>query len=466
MMNEVLALGDLLQPIDTITDPIIDRLIKISIISILLGFGIVVPSPYPRFTLNFNGERPFYYFLILNLTHKFLESVPLTISFDLPEEASMMRDAVREFAEKEIAPIAGDLDEQEKFSPELTKKMGDLGLLGVYLPEKYGGSELSYLAYIVAVEELARIDGSQAATIAAHNSLGIGPIYYYGSEEQKEEFLPQLTTGDLVWGFALTEPGAGSDAGASKTKAVQDGDSWIINGSKNFITNGSTPTSLGSTVQTITGNTPDGRTEYTSFLVEQGTEGFEARTMHRKMMWRGSITSELFFTNCKVDKSKMLGRRGEGFHQMLDTLDKGRLSIGAMGLGCAQGAYEQALEYAKQRKAFGRPISQFQVNAFKLVDMAVEIEAARNLLYKATWLYDQGRSEYKKYAAMAKLYCSEISNRVVNQAVQIHGGYGLMKEYPVERFYRDQRLLEIGEGTSEIQRMVIARHIGCYKPNL
>ena len=395
-----------------------------------------------------------------------MESINVTISFDLPEEASMMRDAVREFAEKEIAPIAGDLDEQEEFSPELTKKMGDLGLFGVYLPEEYGGSELSYLAYIIAVEEVARVDGSQAATIAAHNSLGIGPIYYFGSEEQKEKYLPQLTTGDKVWGFGLTEPDAGSDAGASKTKAVQDGDKWIINGTKNFITNGSTSASLGSTVQTITGNRPDGRTEYTCFLVERGTEGFETKTMHKKMMWRSSITSELFFTNCKVDNSSILGKRGEGFHQMLDTLDKGRLSIGAMGLGCAQGAYEQALEYAKQRKAFGRPISQFQANAFKLADMAIEIEAARNLLYKATWLYDQGRGDYKKYAAMAKLYCSEVSNRVVNQAVQIHGGYGLMKEYPVERFYRDQRLLEIGEGTSEIQRMVIARYIGCYKPNL
>ncbi len=387
----------------------------------------------------------------------------MTLSFDIPEEASMMREAVRDFAEKEIAPIAGDLDEKEQFSPSLTKKMGDLGLLGVYLPEEYGGAELSYLAYIVAVEELARVDGSQAATIAAHNSLGIGPIYYFGSKEQKERYLPQLTTGDKLWGFGLTEPEAGSDAGASKTKAVKEGDSWIINGSKNFITNGSTPASLGVTVQTITGSRPDGKKEYTCFLVEQGTDGFEAQEMHRKMMWRASITSELFFTNCKVSESTMLGKRGEGFHQMLDTLDKGRLSIAAMGLGCAVGAYELALEYAQQRKAFGRKISTFQANAFKLADMATEIEAARNLLYKATWLYDQGRSEYKKYAAMSKLYCSEVANRVVNHAVQIHGGYGLMKEYPVERFYRDQKLLEIGEGTSEIQRLVISRYIGCYK---
>ncbi|MHA1214253.1 MAG: acyl-CoA dehydrogenase family protein [Candidatus Hodarchaeales archaeon] len=385
------------------------------------------------------------------------------MNFDLPEETTMMRDAVRDFAEKEIKPIAGDLDEEEKFSYKLTKKMGDLGLMGVFLPEEYGGSGLSYLSYIVAVEELARIDGSQAATVAAHNSLGIGPIYYFGNEEQKEKYLPKLTTGEKLWGFGLTEPEAGSDAGGTKTKAVKEGNEWVINGSKIFITNASESINLGSTVQTVTGVRPDGKKIYTCFLVEQGTEGFEARTMHKKLMWRSSITSELYFTNVRVPESSILGKVGEGFHQMLDTLDKGRLSIGAMGLGCAQGAFELALEYARQRKAFGKPISHFQINAFKLADMAMEIEAARNLLYKATWLYDQGRSEYKKYAAMAKLYCSEVAHRAVHAAVQIHGGYGLMKEYPIERFYRDQRLLEIGEGTSEIQRLVISRYIGCYK---
>ena len=387
----------------------------------------------------------------------------MTINFDLPEESVMIRDTVREFAEKEIAPIAGELDEQETFSYELTKKMGDLGLMGVFLPEEYGGSGLSYLSYIIAVEELARVDGSQAATVAAHNSLGIGPIYYFGTKDQKETYLHQLTTGEKLWGFGLTEPDAGSDAGGTKTKAIKDADEYIINGSKIFITNASEKINLGSTVQAVTGTTPEGRKIYTCFLVEQGTEGFEARTMHKKLMWRASITSELYFTNCRIPEMNMLGKVGEGFHQMLDTLDKGRLSIGAMGLGCAQGAYELALDYAKQRKAFGKPISHFQINAFKLADMAVEIEAARNLLYKATWLFDQGRSEYSKFAAMAKLYCSEVSNRVVNHAVQIHGGYGLMKEYPVERFYRDQRLLEIGEGTSEIQRLVIARQLGCFK---
>ena len=390
-------------------------------------------------------------------------TIYMTINFDLPEEAAMMRDAVREFAEKEIAPVAGELDEKEEFSPQLTKKMGDIGLMGVFIPEEYGGSDLNYLAYIVAVEEIARIDGSQAATVAAHNSLGIGPIYYFGTEEQKKHYLPKLTTGEKLWGFGLTEADAGSDAGGTKTKATQDGDNWVINGSKIFITNASESVNLGSTVQTVTGSRPDGRKEYTSFLVDLGTEGFDAVTMHKKLMWRASITSELYFTNCKVPKSQMLGKRGEGFHQMLDTLDKGRLSIGAMGLGCAQGAFELAMEYAQQRKQFGKKISTFQANAFKLADMATEIEAARNLLYKATWLFDQGRSEYAKFAAMAKLYCSEVAHRAVHAAVQIHGGYGLMKEYPIERFYRDQRLLEIGEGTSEIQRLVISRYIGCYK---
>ncbi|MFX0113276.1 MAG: acyl-CoA dehydrogenase family protein [Candidatus Hodarchaeota archaeon] len=383
------------------------------------------------------------------------------MNFDLPEDAVMMREAVREFAEKEIRPIARDLDEKEEFSPKLTKKMGDLGLLGITIPEEYDGAGLSYLAYIVAVEELARVDGSQAATVAAHNSLGIGPIYYFGNEEQKEHYLPKLTTGEKLWGFGLTEPDAGSDAGGTKTKAKQDSDEWVINGSKIFITNASGPASLGATVQTVTGTLPNGKKEYTCFLVEQGTEGFEARTMHQKLMWRASITSELFFTDCRVPHKSMLGKQGEGFRQMLDTLDKGRLSIAAMGLGHAQGALELSLDYAKQRIAFGRPISTFQAIAFKLADMATEIEAARNLLYKACWLFDQGRS-YQQQAAMAKLYCSEVARRCVNHGVQIHGGYGLMKEYDIERLFRDQKLTEIGEGTSEIQRLVISRYLGCY----
>ncbi len=355
-----------------------------------------------------------------------------------------------------------ELDQKAEFSPELTKKMGDLGLFGVFLPEKYGGAGLGYIPYIVAVEEISRVDGSQGATVAAHNSLGIGPIYYFGTEEQREKYLPQLTTGEKVWAFGLTEPDAGSDAGGTKTTAVKDGDEWVINGSKIFITNGSTPYSLGCTAQAVTGTRSDGKKEYTCFLVEQGTPGFKAETMHNKMMWRSSITSELYFDDCRVHESAMLGERGEGFHQMLDTLDKGRLSIGAMGLGCAQGALDLALKYTKQRKQFGKYISTFQVNAFKMADMFVEIENARNLLYKATWLYEQGRKEYKLWASMAKLHCSEVAYRCVNHAVQLHGGYGLMEENEVARLYRDQKLLEIGEGTSEILRWVIARRIGCY----
>ena len=384
------------------------------------------------------------------------------MDFDLPEEAVLMRQSVREFAEKEIKPVAQELDEREEFSPTLTKKMGDLGLFGVYLPEEYGGAGMSYLDYVIAVEEISRIDGSQGATVAAHNSLGIGPIYYFGTSEQKEKYLPKLTTGEKLWGFGLTEPQAGSDAGSTKTTAVKDGEFWKINGSKIFITNAAPPHSLGVTVQAVTGKRPDGKPNNSCFLLEHGLDGFSEVTMKKKLMWRASLTSELYFNNVLVPESQILGKEGEGFHQMLDTLDKGRLSIAAMGLGCAQGAYELALAYAKERKAFGHKISSFQINAFKLADMFVEIENARNLLYKATWLKDQNRKEYKVYASMAKLHCSEVAYRAVNNAVQLHGGYGLMKEYNIERFYRDQKLLEIGEGTSEILRLVISRHIGCY----
>jgi len=386
----------------------------------------------------------------------------MSINFDLPEDARMIRDTVRRFAEEVIKPQAQELDEKEEFSPEITKQMGEIGLFGFAVSEKYGGNGFGYLPYIIAVEEIARIDGSHAATVAAHNSLGNGPINNFGTEKQKQKYLPQLTTGEKLWGFGLTEPDAGSDAGATKTSAVKDKDEWVINGSKIFITNASSSASLGVTVQSITGKRPDGKKEHTCFLVEQGTKGFEAKTMHKKMMWRASITSELYFDDCRVPEENILGKPGEGFHQMLDTLDRGRLSIAAMGLGCAQGAYELALKYAKERKQFGKAISTFQANAFKLSDMYLEIEAARNLLYKACWLCDQKRKEYKKYAAMSKLYCSELAYRCVNHAVQIHGGYGLMKEYDVERFYRDQKLLDIGEGTSEIMRLVISRHIGCY----
>ncbi|MCK5099700.1 MAG: acyl-CoA dehydrogenase family protein [Desulfobacteraceae bacterium] len=382
------------------------------------------------------------------------------MDFDLTTEQKMIRKEVRRFAQKEIAPIALELDEKEEFSSELTRKMGEIGLFGMFVSDKYEGQGMDYISYIIGVEEIARIDGSQAATIAAGNSLGIGPIYYFGTEEQKQKYLPKLCSGETLWGFGLTEPTAGSDAGGSKTTAVLEGDEWVINGSKIFITNAACEMTAGVTVQAITGTKENGKPEYSCFLVEAGTPGFKAVPMHKKLMWRASNTGELYFDDVRIPKENILGNKGDGFHQMLKTLDGGRLSIGSMGLGGAQGAYDLALSYAKNREQFNQPISKFQAIAFKLADSAMEIELARNLLYKACWLKDEKRA-FEKEAAMAKLYCSEVMGRVADHAVQIHGGYGLMKEYDVERFYRDQKLLEIGEGTSEIQRLVISRYIGC-----
>ena len=379
------------------------------------------------------------------------------MNFELSEEQQMIRDTVHDFAEREIRPVAQDLDEKAEFSYDITAKMGELGLFGMYLPEKYGGQGLDTLSYIIAVEELARVDSSQAATLAAHNSLGIGPIYYYGTEEQKIKYLPPLCTGKALWGFGLTEPNAGSDSRGSKTTAKEDGDEWVIDGSKIFITNGSADISIGSSVQAVSGE-KNGKKIFTTFLVDKGTPGFKTVSMHGKMMWRASDTAELYFDDCRIPKENLLGKIGEGSKIMLSTLDNGRLSIGAMGLGLAQGAFELARAYGNERKQFGKPINQFQVNAFKLADMALKIELARNLLYKACWLKDEGKP-FGKESAMAKLYCSEIAKEVADEAVQIHGGYGLMKDYDIERHYRDQRLLQIGEGTSEIQRLVIARYV-------
>ncbi|TVR68237.1 MAG: acyl-CoA dehydrogenase [Marinilabiliales bacterium] len=379
------------------------------------------------------------------------------MNFDLSEEHNLIRETVRNFAEKEIKPHAPGLDANESFSIELTRKMGELGLFGMNIPEEYGGAGMDTLSYIIAVEELSRIDGSQASTLAAHNSLGIGPIYYYGTEEQKKRYLPRLCTGGAIWAFGLTEPEAGSDSRGSRTKAELDNGEWVINGSKIFITNGASEISAGVTVQAVSGET-GGKKEFSTILVDKDTQGYTSRELKGKMMWRASDTSEMFFDNCRVPEENILGERGQGSRIMLSTLDNGRLSIAAMGLGCAQGAYELALKYAKERKQFGQPISKFQAVAFKLADMAMKIELARNLLYKACWMKDNDR-EFGTEAAMAKLYCSEIAKEVADEAVQIHGGYGLMKSYDVERFYRDQRLLQIGEGTSEIQRLVISRNI-------
>ncbi len=382
------------------------------------------------------------------------------MNFDLSDEQKLIRQTVRDFAESEIKPIAQELDEKAQFSYEITRKMGQLGLFGMYLPEAYGGQGMDTLSYIIAVEELARVDGSQAATLAAHNSLGIGPLYYYGTEEQKHHYLPKLCTGEGLWGFGLTEPGAGSDSRGTKTVAKLKENQWIINGSKIFITNGSNDFNIGTTVQAVTKVHEDGKKEYTCIIVDKDTPGFTQKTMHNKMMWRASDTAELYFDECKVPASNLLGEMGQGSKIMLSTLDNGRLSIAAMGLGAAQGAFEAALSYAQERKQFGKAIAKFQINAFKLADMALKIELARNLLYKACWLKDHHKP-FAMEAAMSKLYCSEVAKEVADEAVQIHGGYGLMKDYAVERFYRDQRLLQIGEGTSEIQRLVISRYLGC-----
>ena len=381
------------------------------------------------------------------------------MEFSLSTEQEILRESVRSFAEQEIKPVARELDKKEEFSYETMAKMAELGLFGVFVSEQYGGQGMDYVSYIIATEEIARVDGSHAATVAAGNSLGIGPLYYFGNEDQKRKYLPKLCNGEALWGFGLTEPNAGSDASNSKTNAILDGDEWIINGSKIFITNASTDITTGVTVLCKTGTREDGKPELSCILVETGTPGFTTREMHDKMMWRASNTSELFFQDCRVPQENLLGTRGHGFHQMMQTLDGGRLSIGAMGLGGAQGCLDMSLKYSNEREQFGRPIATFQANAFKLADMAVEIECARLLLYKACWLRDNNMP-FSKEAAMAKLYCSEVMYRCANHAVQLHGGYGLMREYDVERFYRDQKLLDIGEGTSEVQRIVISRHIG------
>jgi len=381
------------------------------------------------------------------------------MNFDLPEMHRMLQDSVRQFAEKEIRPKAQELDRKAEFSEDITRKMGQLGLFGIVVDSKYGGQGMDYLAYATICEELARVDGSQAATITAHNSLGVGPLYYFGNEEQKKKYLPQLCTGEKLWAFGLTEPGAGSDSRGSKTTAKKVDGGWVINGSKIYITNGSCGMNAGATVQAVTGEDSKGRPEFTCFIVERGVEGFTAKTMHDKMMWRASDTAELYFDDCFVPDENMLGGQGAGSKQMLQTLDSGKIGIAAMALGHAQGAYELALEYAQERKQFGQPIAANQGVSFKLADMAMKIEHARTYLHKLCWLRDQGKRVTKE-AAMSKLYCSEVARDVCDWAIQIHGGYGLMQEYEVERHWRDQRILQIGEGTSEIQRLIIGRQIG------
>jgi alkylation response protein AidB-like acyl-CoA dehydrogenase len=373
-------------------------------------------------------------------------------------EKEAFRQKVRSFAEKEIKPLVRELDENETFSIELSQKMGQSGLYGIDIPTSEGGQGLDTLSYIIAVEELARIDSSQAVTMAAHNSLGVSPIYCFGTEEQKQKYLPELLNGNKLWAFGLTEVNAGSDARGVDTTAIKSNDGWTINGHKRYITNGSNELMAGITVLAKTGE-KDGKAVYSAFLVEKNTPGFSSKRTLGKMMWRASDTAEIKLDNCPVSSHHLLGSENNGLSHMLKTLDSGRLSIAAMGLGLAQGAFEMALDYAKKRKQFGRNIASFQAIQFKLADMDLKIELARNTLYKACWLKDNGQP-FGKEAAMAKLYCSEIAGEVSDEAMQIFGGAGLFKSKDIERFYRDHRILRIGEGTTEILKIVIARNLG------
>ncbi|MGH3044714.1 MAG: acyl-CoA dehydrogenase family protein [Gaiellaceae bacterium] len=376
------------------------------------------------------------------------------MDFDLSDEHDLLRQTVRAFAEERIAPVAEELDREHRFPYEIVAELAELGLMGIPIPEEHGGAGGDTLSYAIAIEELTRVDSSVAITVAAHTSLGTTPILLYGSEEQKAEWLPDLAAGRKLAAFGLTEPGAGSDAGATRTHAELRDGSWVVNGAKIFITNAGTDLTA---CVTITART--GEDEISNLIVPNGTPGYEISAPMRKMGWRASDTRELSFRDCEVPEGNLLGPRGAGFKQFLEILDGGRISVAAMGLGLAQGAYELALSYAREREQFGKPVATFQAIQFALADMATEIEAARGLVYKAAWLKDQDRP-FAQEAAMAKLYTGELSKRVADKALQIHGGYGFMDEYAISRLYRDQKVLEIGEGTNEVQRMVIARHLG------
>ena len=376
------------------------------------------------------------------------------MNFDLEPEHELLRDTVREFALAKIAPVAEELDREKRFPYELVAELADLGLMGMTIPEEYGGAGADTVSYAIAIEELTRIDSSVAITVAAHHSLGTLPIYYFGSEEQKREWLPDLASGKKLAAFGLTEASAGSDAGATRTTATLADGEWVVDGSKMFITNAGTDITACVTITAITG---DG--EISNIVVPNGTPGYVISAPMEKLGWKASDTRELSFQGVRVPEGNLLGPRGQGFNQFLRILDGGRISVAAMGVGLAQGCYDLAASYAQERHQFGKPISKFQAVQEKLVDMATEIEAARLLVYKAAWEKDQGR-DFARTAAMAKLYSGELSHRAANWALQIHGGYGFMDEYAISRLYRDQKILEIGEGTNEIQRMVIARHLG------
>ena len=376
------------------------------------------------------------------------------MDFDLSPEQELIRDTVRTFARERVEPIAAELDRDGRFPYELVAELAGLGLMGLPIPEEYGGAGGDTLSYAIAIEELTRIDSSVAITVAAHTSLGTMPILLYGTEEQKRRWLPELASGRRLAAFGLTEPDAGSDAGATRTTAELRDGSWIVNGSKLFITNAGTDITWGVTITARTGDDA-----ISNVVVENGTPGYTISSPMKKLGWRASDTRELSFEDCAVPQENLLGERGAGFRQFLEILDGGRISVAAMGVGLAQGAYDLAYAYARERVQFGKPIASFQAITFKLADMATEIEAGRGMVYKAAWLKDAGRP-FAREAAMAKLYTGELSNRVANAALQIHGGFGYMDESAISRLYRDQKILEIGEGTNEVQRMVIARHLG------
>jgi alkylation response protein AidB-like acyl-CoA dehydrogenase len=384
------------------------------------------------------------------------------MDFSLTDEQQQLRRTVREFAEAEIAPHVMEWDEASRFPSELIPKLADMGFLGVIFPEQYGGAGMGYVEYSVIIEELSRVDGSIGIIVAAHNSLCSNHIYKFGSEAQKQKYLVPLAQGKKLGCWSLTEPEAGSDAGGTRTVAAKDSGAWVINGSKTFTTNGHYADVCVAMAVTDPAKKHHG---ISAFIIEKGTPGFRAGKKENKLGLRASDTSEVVFSDCRVPAENLLGRQGEGFVNCLQILDGGRISIASLGLGMAQGAYESALRYAKERKQFGKPIAEFQAIQFKLADMATQIEAARLLTYRAAWLADRaassadGPSRITRESSMAKLYAGEVAVRVANEAVQIHGGYGFIKDYPAEKYYRDVKLCTIGEGTSEIQRLVIARQL-------
>jgi short-chain 2-methylacyl-CoA dehydrogenase len=376
------------------------------------------------------------------------------VNYELTDEQQLLRVTVREFATSRVEPVAEELDRESRFPYELVAEMAELGLMGIPIPEEFGGAGADTVSYAIAVEELTRVDSSVAITMAAHTSLGTMPIYLFGNDGQKQEWLPRLAAGEALAAFGLTEPNAGSDAGATRTTAeLRDGE-WIVNGSKMFITNAGTDITACVTITACTG-----AEEISNIIVPNGTPGYEISEPMKKLGWHASDTRELSFRDVAVPEANLLGERGRGFEQFMEILDGGRISVAAMGVGLAQGAYDLAFSYAQERQQFGKPISKFQAVQFQLADMSTEIEAGRQLVYRAAWLKDQGKP-FGLAAAQAKLYTGILSNRVVNQAVQIHGGYGFMDEFAISRLFRDQKILEIGEGTNEVQRMVIAKQLG------